>query len=43
VTDPLTYDLIINTASLSVEAPAEIVLTALQRKRGVQRNAIGQR
>jgi cytidylate kinase len=36
VTDPLTYDLIINTASLSVEAAAEIVLTALQRKLGVQ-------
>jgi hypothetical protein len=42
VTDPLTYDLIINTASLSVEAAAEIVLTALQRKLGVQRKETDQ-
>jgi cytidylate kinase len=36
VTDPLSHDLIINTAALNVEAAAEIVLTALQRKLGVQ-------
>jgi cytidylate kinase len=36
VADPLTYDLIINTAAITVEAAAEIVMTALQRKLGVQ-------
>jgi cytidylate kinase len=35
VTDPLSHDLIINTAAMNVEAAAEIVLTALQRKLGV--------
>ena len=43
VTDPLSHDLIINTAALSVEAAAEIVITALQRKPGVQIKASGQR
>jgi uncharacterized NAD(P)/FAD-binding protein YdhS len=32
VTDPLNYDVIINTAALSVEDTTEIVLTALRRK-----------
>jgi cytidylate kinase len=36
VTDPLSHDLLINTAATSVEAAAEIVLTALQQKLGVQ-------
>jgi len=36
VTDPLSHDLIINTAAMNIEAAAEIVLTALQRKLGVQ-------
>jgi cytidylate kinase len=36
VTDPLSHDLIINTAAINVETAAEIVLTALQRKLGVQ-------
>ena len=36
VTDPLNHDLIINTAALSVEAAAEVVVTALQRKLGVR-------
>ena len=36
VTDPLSHDLIINTAAMNVEAAAEIVLTALQQKLGVQ-------
>jgi hypothetical protein len=43
VTDPLTYDLIINTAALSVAAAAEVVLTAFQRKLRVQRKEVGQR
>jgi cytidylate kinase len=43
VTDPLSHDLIINTGALSVEAAAEIVITALQRKLGVQIKASGQR
>jgi cytidylate kinase len=34
--DPLTYDLTINTAAINVEMAAEIVITALQRKLGVQ-------
>jgi cytidylate kinase len=38
VTDPLSHDLIINTAAMNVEAAAEIVLTALQRKLGVQKS-----
>ena len=36
VTDPLSHDLIINTAAISVEAAAEVVITALQRKLGVR-------
>lgn len=32
VTDPLNHDLIINTAAMSVEAAAEVVITALQKK-----------
>ena len=43
VADPLIHDLIINTAAISVEAAAEIVLTALQRKLGVQFKAGGQK
>ena len=43
VTDPLSHDLIINTAAMSVESAAEIVLTALQRKLGVQIREVGQR
>ena len=34
--DPLGYDLTINTAAMSVEAAAEVIITALQRKLGVQ-------
>jgi len=41
VADPLSHDLIINTAAISVEAAAEIVLTALQRKLGVPFKASG--
>ncbi|MGB7745757.1 MAG: cytidylate kinase-like family protein [Verrucomicrobiia bacterium] len=36
VTAPLNHDLIINTAALSVEAAAEVVITALQQKLGVR-------
>ena len=43
VTDPLSYDLIINTAAISVEAAAEIVLTAFQQKLGVQIKESGQK
>lgn len=43
VTDPLSHDLIINTAVLSVEAAAEVVITALQRKLGVQIKESGQK
>jgi cytidylate kinase len=43
VTDPLSHDLIINTAAISAEAAAEVVLTALQRKLGVQIRESGQR
>ncbi|MGD0209043.1 MAG: cytidylate kinase-like family protein [Verrucomicrobiota bacterium] len=43
VTDPLSHDLIINTAAMNVEAVAEVVITALQRKLGVQIKASGQR
>jgi cytidylate kinase len=42
VTDPLSHDLIINTATMNVEAAAEIILTALQRKLGVQIKEGGQ-
>ncbi|MGA3285044.1 MAG: cytidylate kinase-like family protein [Verrucomicrobiota bacterium] len=43
VTDPLSYDLTINTAALNVEAAAEVVITALQRKLGVQLKESGQK
>ncbi len=43
VTDPLSHDLIINTASINVESAAEIVITALQRKLDVQIKESGQR
>lgn len=33
--DPMQYDLIVNTGSLSVEATAEIVLSALKHKLGI--------
>jgi cytidylate kinase len=36
VTDPLSHDLIINTGAMNVEAAAEVVITALHRKLGVQ-------
>jgi hypothetical protein len=39
----LSHDLIINTSALSVEAAAEIVITALQRKLGVQIKESGQK
>jgi cytidylate kinase len=43
VTDPLNHDLIINTAAMNVEAAAEIILTALQRKLGVRIKEGGQK
>jgi cytidylate kinase len=43
VTDPLSHDLIINTAAINVEAAAEIVITALQRKLDVQIKESGQK
>ena len=43
VTDPLNHDLIINTAAMNVEAAAEIILMALQRKLGVQIKESGQK
>jgi hypothetical protein len=36
VTDPLSHDLLFNAAAISVEAAAEIILTALHRKLSVQ-------
>ncbi len=36
VVDPLSHDLTINTAAINAEAAAEIVITALERKLGVQ-------
>jgi cytidylate kinase len=36
VTDPLSHDLIINTAAINAEAAAEVVITALRRKLGVR-------
>jgi cytidylate kinase len=36
VADPLSHDLIINTAEMNIEAAAEIIITALERKLGVQ-------
>jgi hypothetical protein len=37
--DPMNHDITINTAELTVEAAAEVVLTALQQKLGVQLKA----
>jgi hypothetical protein len=39
----LSHDLIINTAALNVEAVAEVVITALQRKLGIQIKESGQK
>jgi cytidylate kinase len=36
VTDPLSHDLMINTAAIGVEAAGEVIITAFQRKLGVQ-------
>jgi cytidylate kinase len=36
VVDPLSHDLTINTAAISIEAAAEIIITALHQKLGVQ-------
>jgi cytidylate kinase len=41
--DPLNHDVTINTADLSVETATEVVMTALQRKLGVQLKAKGQK
>ncbi len=41
VADPLTYDLTINTGAISAETAAEVIITALQRKLGVQIKASG--
>jgi len=43
VADPLSHDLTINTAAMNAEAAAEVVITALQRKLGVQIKASGQK
>jgi len=43
VADPLSHDLTINTAEINVEAAAEVVITALQRKLGVQTRTRGQK
>jgi len=43
VTDPLSHDLIINTAAINAEGAAEIVITALRRKLGVQIKERGQK
>jgi cytidylate kinase len=42
VADPLSHDLTINTGAISIESAAEIVITALQRKLGVQIKERGQ-
>jgi hypothetical protein len=39
--DPLDYDVIINTAELTVEAATDAAVTALQRKLGLQLNGSG--
>jgi hypothetical protein len=41
VTAPISHDLTINTGAISLEAAAEIVVTALQQKLGVQIKASG--
>jgi cytidylate kinase len=43
VADPLSHDLTINTGAMNVEAAAEVVITALQRKLGVQLKESGQK
>ena len=43
VTDPLGYDLIINTGAMPAEAAAAVVITALQQKLGVQAKESGQK
>jgi hypothetical protein len=43
VADPLNHDLTINTAEMNIEAAAEVVLTALQRKLGVRVKESGQK
>jgi len=43
VADPLSHDLTVNTAEINVEAAAEVVITALQRKLGVQIKASRQK
>jgi cytidylate kinase len=43
VNDPLSHDLIINTAAINVEAAAEIVIKALERKLGVKIKESGQK
>jgi cytidylate kinase len=43
VADPLSHDLTINTAEINVEAAAGVVITALQRKLGVQIKASRQK
>jgi cytidylate kinase len=43
VTNPLSHDLTINTDAMNVEAAAEVVITALQRKPGVRVKESGQK
>jgi cytidylate kinase len=43
VTDPLSHDLMINTAAISLEAAAEVVITALRQKLGVRIKESGQK
>ena len=43
VTDPLNHDLIINTGAMNAEAAAEVVITALQQKLGIQIKERGQK
>jgi len=42
-TDPLSHDLMINTAAISLEAAAEVVITALRQKLGVRIKESGQK
>jgi cytidylate kinase len=43
VTDPLSHDLTINTGAMNAEAAAEVIITALRRKLGVQIKENGQK
>jgi cytidylate kinase len=43
VADPLSHDLLINTGALSLEAAAEVVITAVQKKLSVQIKESGQK